>query len=367
MPLPRRGGLEANPTSSACKASHTKCDETRPICGRCKRLALDCAPSSDFIIRTAWPHQPALETNKPVFNEQAPPKSTWDLFSSPIRAIPLTKVKPGADLPQQLDIERVTLLREFQTGVGSWVGVFDDQFQIERFLPKLALKSGLLLNAICAVTAKQMSGTSDGQVWSSAAVHYYGEALRHLIQTLGTPGYVPEQALVGTMLLSSYELLDSPGLDHWRHVCGALTLIRKHGCKASSTGLRKAAFWVYARQDVSMALAHERPAMLPPDEWEANWVENEHSEEMLGNKMIWITAKVIGQVFAHTLESSSQAIWRNTLKKELDLWYSLLSESYRGVTFDSTVNDGSSKLYFVVSSSGKNRPMINLSTEAYKD
>lgn len=234
----------------------------------------------------------------------SPPKSAWDLFSNGSSighfhaSVPLTKNdKPGAaDSPQPLDIERVTLPREFQTGVGSWVGVFDDNFQIQRSLPKLALKSGLLLNAICAVTAKQMSGTCNGQVWSSAAVHYYGEALRHLIQTLSAPGYEPEQAIIGTVLLSSYEVLDSLGLDHWRHVCGALTLIRKHRFKASSTDLRKAAFWVYARQDVSIAIAHECPAMLPPDEWDVQWVENESSEEMLGNKMIWITAKVIEQV-----------------------------------------------------------------------
>src|SRR5699024_2687025 len=123
----------------------------------------------------------------------------------------------------------------------------------------------------CALTARQVSMVDRAELWKSAAVEYYAESLHHLITTLGLSASSPEDTLPATILLSSYELLVLPGLDHRRHVSGALTLIKSYGCKASSQGLVEAAFWVYARQDLAMALVHECPTMLPPEEWGVSW------------------------------------------------------------------------------------------------
>lgn len=295
-----------------------------------------------------------------------PPVSTWDLFSGSIDPLPPAVHSQDSDLPsnssQRLDSEQVTLIQGFQNGIGCWVGVFDDEFYFQRTVPRMALNSGLLLNAICALTAKQRSGTEKGQVWKAAAVHYYGDALRHLIQTLGSPGYVVEEALVGTILLSSYELNDSPGLDHRRHVCGALTLVRKYGCKASSRGLTRAAFWVYARQDVSMALAHECPTMLPPDEWEVDWGETERGDYMLGNKIVWILANVLQYTFSDISKSASSSRRRSALKRELDSWFSSLPKAFCGVPYESNPKDGFSKLFFVAPSNGEIHPWTSRSS-----
>lgn len=134
-------------------------------------------------------------------------------------------------------------------------------------------------------------------MWKTTAVHYYGESLHHLIHTLNGPSYGSDDTLAATVLLSSYELFTSPGLDHHRHVSGAVTLIRTNPHNASSGGLKAAAFWVYARQDVAMALVHECPTMLLPDEWGVEWTDQEMDEDYLENKIIWIVAKVIAHTF----------------------------------------------------------------------
>ncbi|KAJ6007200.1 hypothetical protein N7522_005551 [Penicillium canescens] len=189
-------------------------------------------------------------------------------------------------------------------------------------------------------------------MWKSIAVDYYGESLRHLIHTLDGPSYCSGDTLAATVLLSSYELLTSPGLDHHRHVSGAVTLIKSNLYNASSGGVATAAFWVYAWQDVAMALVHECPTMLPPEQWGIPWTDQETGEDSLGNRMIWIVAKVIAHTFREVDDAATQSLHRDKtgLIKELDTWRESLPTWFAGVSFGSRSEERFLKRFFAVPS-----------------
>lgn len=212
------------------------------------------------------------------------------------------------------------------------------------------------MNAICALTARQLSMVGhDGNTWGSSATRYYGESLHHLIRTLVDPEASQEVSLAATVLLSSYELLVSPGLDHRRHVSGALTLIRTYGCKASSKGLMRASFWVYARQDVAMALVHECPTMLHPREWNVSWNPKETAEDVLGNQLIWIIAKIIAFTFQEGKELSNDLLrqQRDQLLTETIAWFNRLPATFHGISYGTPSKEGFTKYWFAVPMSGK--------------
>lgn len=285
------------------------------------------------------------------------PTSTWDVFNN--SAGPLRNaISPGQLIPAtgspSIDAEKVTLLQEYQNGVGTWLGLFDDDLHLTHTIVKWALESSLLLNAICALTARQLSMVGRGEMWKSTAVHYYGESLHHLINILNGPSYCAGDTLAATVLLSSYELFTSPGLDHHRHVSGAVNLIKTNSHNASSDGVIEAAFWVYARQDVAMALVHECPTMLPPDEWGVSWIDQETVGDSLGNKIIWIAAKVIAHTFREVDNVAKQSLHRDKtgLIKELNSWRESLSTSSAGVPFGTPSEEGFLSRFFAMPSMG---------------
>ncbi|PYH70444.1 uncharacterized protein BO88DRAFT_386468 [Aspergillus vadensis CBS 113365] len=296
------------------------------------------------------------------------PTSTWDVFnntSSPFgNAVPSTQPIPHSKSPSRptLDTEKVALLQEYQNGVGTWVGLFDNARHLTHTIVKRALESPLLLNAICALTARQMSMVGRGEMWETTAVHYYGESLQQLIHILNDPSYGSDDTLAATVLLSSYELFASPGLDHHRHVSGAVTLIRTNSHNANSGGLKGAAFWVYARQDVAMALVHECPTMLLLEEWGVDWTDQEIDEDLLGNKIIWIVAKVIAHTFGKASGVTERSLRRDRMRliEELETWRGSLPTSFAGLPFGTPSEEEFFKRLFAIPSTAAAMCMYHL-------
>ncbi|GLA82833.1 hypothetical protein AtubIFM56815_007024 [Aspergillus tubingensis] len=296
------------------------------------------------------------------------PTSTWDVFnntSTPFgNAVLSTQPTPHTKSPSRptLDTEKVTLLQEYQKGVGTWVGLFDNARHLTHTIVKRALESPLLLNAICALTARQMSMAGRGEMWETTAVHYYGESLQQLIHILNDPSYGSDDTLAATVLLSSYELFASPGLDHHRHVSGAVTLIRTNSHNASSGRLKGAAFWVYARQDVAMALVHECPTMLLPEEWGVEWTDQEIDEDLLGNKIIWIVAKVIAHTFGKASDVTERSLRRDRMRliEELESWRGSLPTPFAGLPFGAPSEEGFVKRLFAIPSTAAAMCMYHL-------
>lgn len=364
--------------SDTCKRRHTRCDEKQPICGSCARLDLACERSeSSCKIDRAISAQ-----NRPVQERQTSedrigshhhdeaPSSTLDIFRSHLDGLdqlmeftPL-EVDPAATIPisppttvnnsesserPSLSSEGAFLLQTYVKTVATWMDLFDFSSTYQLKIPQLALASPLLFHCVCAFTANHLalSNMSLNASWKVVAVRHYGQALRLLIDALEVP--FCETAMTGSMLLLSYEVHGAiRSEDYRRHFLGLTMLIKSHGITAQSTGTDRANFWIYCRHEIAASLANERQLVLDPAEWGVTWKEHETREDVLGNHLMWILARVINVVFGPDGGKETSRSAREDFLQELEIWRAGLPECFIGIPYGEADDDGFRKIYFTV-------------------
>ena len=261
--------------------------------------------------------------------------STSFLLTSSTDSTPQTALeRAGLDVeaPPTIDSEAAELLTRYQTRVAVWMDLFDHGLSYQRDVMRRVFFSKLLLYAVCAFAAKQLSTARSGEVWAPIAARYYGEALRLLINMLTDPTAHKEDALTAIIILSSYEILAAPGIEHRRHLYGALTLINTQGINAKSKALERASFWIYIRQDVVMALINECPLLLSPRDWNVFWSEREVEEDALGNQMLWLLGQTIDLVFRKpgAIDERNDRETYTRISAAIDTWFEGLPLSITG-------------------------------------
>lgn len=297
-----------------------------------------------------------------MFNNGIPGPSTSDssktssAVSQPsVRSVPSPSVQAIAPNTVPLTAEMTYLLRTYQSGVATWMDLFDHSCTYQRLVPRRMLFSELLLHCICAFTSKHLSLLINGEIWAPVAGRYYGKALHMLIELLGST--VPQDdALTATILLSSYEMIAAQGQEHRRHFYGALMLIKTHGICARSVGLDKANFWIYVRHELVVALMTESKLLLSPAEWNVTFQEEEMQEDLLGNQLLWLLARAIDLVYekdADTGESVATTSERTDLLRAAERWFDGLPASFHGVAYGEATEEGFSKLYFAIPAAGE--------------
>ncbi|RSL87092.1 hypothetical protein CEP51_002441 [Fusarium floridanum] len=138
-----------------------------------------------------------------------------------------------------------------------------------------------------------MSLTREKDVWEPISVQHYGQSLRLLTDELWAEGANRDIILTATILLCSHDVLAFPDADYQRLLYGGRTLIEADFDAIDTSDLSRASFWIYARQDVSLALENERPTLIPPKEWPAVPSPEETQEDALARRMLWLLARVI--------------------------------------------------------------------------
>ena len=214
--------------------------------------------------------------------------------------------------------ETAGLLRLYQNGIGIWMDIFDHTRTYQNDLVRCSLSSPLLMHAICAMSAKQMSLIQNKFLWEPVASRIYGESLSLLIKGLTDPTMDRGLLLAATILLGSYELLAEPGIDYQKHLYGASTVIQSFKTGEKESRFEQASFWIYARQDVALALVNERPTLTPPDQWPPLPKHADSIEEIFGNQILRLLAKVIQIKFTQT-----SSVWSS---RRLDDVQQLLSD-----------------------------------------
>lgn len=361
--------------SFTCKARHTRCDEKKPVCSNCERLGLECR-ASEFIAYSRWcPTDQSSTGRRESFASAVdpqtpdPPTSTWDIFrldlpglkssggsahngsseSSSQSAASTTHptFQPKAPSPSiPLTPEMVFLLNEYRKGLAKWMDIFDHSCTYQREIPKRALTSELLLFCICAFTARQLSLSASGEIWTPVATNYYAQALTLLIKLLNSPA-PQDNALSAVMLLSSYEVLAAQGQEHRRHYEGAMKLIFMQGISARACGLDRANFWIWIRHEITISVINGTPLQMSPKYWNVSWREGETEEDALGNQLLWLVGRAVDWVYGSGTLSEYYDLLRDT-----EHWYGGLSESFRGVKFGGPVEDGLCKVHFAHPAAG---------------
>lgn len=284
------------------------------------------------------------------------PESTYDIF----RQATLTSQhgsgnNPIGPVPVEVAIteEIRRLLEIYQTGIGIWMDILDHSLTYQRQVLRYSLQSPLLLHAICALSAKQMSLIRESFLWEPISTRYYGKSLGLLIEELESQRSNREIVIAATIMLCSYELLAFPGADYQKHQYGARSLFQSHNIASTGTKLEKASFWIYARQDVSMALVHECATLISPQDWPTISESKDLEEDALGNRILWILAKFIQLKFSNKDSDSHQS--REAIQKlifEIDLWWERFPTTARGVATTEPSDNGLQKIWFCVPSAG---------------
>ncbi|KAJ4353369.1 uncharacterized protein N0V89_005098 [Didymosphaeria variabile] len=368
-------------TSHTCKARHSRCDEKKPVCSNCERLNLECK-QSEFIAPSSWNNTPAAEPSPipepeltidemqliPVQNQDSSddtlfmnfeqPASTWDIFRTRIDGLDqVSDESPPNDVFTQLNlaVPRSPLLTssssisvEAPISLTAETAFLLQTSTYQLIIPKLTLTSPLLFHCVCAFTAKYLSLSNRRSTnWDPTARHHYGLALHYLIQALNTPSH--HHALTATILLSSYEIIAGIASEHHRrHLLGQTMLIKHHNINAQSTGMDKANFWIHVRHEIGFAQTTGRPLILDPEEWNVCWEEGETREDVLGNQVLWILARVLCLIYGDEGSTPSGKRKRIAILQELEEWRSGLSDPFIGIPYGEEDAEGFRKVYFTV-------------------
>jgi hypothetical protein len=237
--------------------------------------------------------------------------------------------------------------------------LMDHNKTYELCIPRLTLTSPLLFHCVCAFTAKylDLSDPRQNASWSSTAFHHYGESLRLLIHALNTPSH--NHALTATILLSSYEILAGIASErHRRHLLGQTMLVKYHNVSARSTGIDRANFWLHVRHEIGFAMATERPLLMDPGEWNVHWEQGETREDVLGNHVLWILARVINLIYGEESSTPVGKQKREAFLQELEEWRAGLSDTFIGIPYGDEDYEGFKKIFFTVTAAGKSATSI---------
>ncbi|KAF9883404.1 hypothetical protein FE257_003487 [Aspergillus nanangensis] len=368
-----------------CKARHTRCDEKKPVCSDCERLGLECR-SSEFISHWGPIDQPSSSTTSTIFPSAAaevddrgaapppldPPTSTWDIFRLDLPGLKSSsasahhtsseassqsaasaasssvgmfqpKIPPASPTAIPLTPEMVYLLDEYRRGLARWMDIFDHNCTYQREIARRALSSELLLPCICAFTARQLSLSPSGEIWTPVATNYYARALNLLIKTLNSSA-PQENTLSAVILLSSYEVLAAEGQEHRRHYEGAMKLIYTQGISARSFGLDRANFWIWVRHEITVSIMNETPLQMSPKYWNVTWRKGETEEDALGNQILWLVGRVVDWVYGGNGMLSEYY----ELLRDAEDWYAGLSDAFRGVKYGELEEDQLRKVHFAL-------------------
>lgn len=249
-----------------------------------------------------------------------------------------------------LTSETAFLLQTYTRTVATWMDLFDFGSTYQLKVPQLVLSSPLLFHCVCAFTSNHLAlaNATRPSSWTFVAVKHYGEALRLLIEALSMPNH--EHALTASMLLLSYEIHEAQNSeDYRRHFLGLSTLIRSRGIGPLCTNLTdRANFWIYVRHEIALAMSSSKPLVLDPSTWAVSWIEGETREDVLGNHVLWILARVLNLVYSDEGKLSSSKEARLAYLDELEAWRGGLSETFVGIPYGNTDDEGFRRVYFPV-------------------
>jgi hypothetical protein len=265
-------------------------------------------------------------------------------------------LQPGPLPSVPMTAEMAYLVHIYQSGVATWMDLFDHEAHYQRAVTRRVLVSELLLRCVCAFTAKHLSLLVSGETWTPVAARYYGESLRMLIELFSSPSTPQDDALTATMLLSSYEMVATEGQEHRRHYSGAMMMIKTRGINARSVGMDKANFWVYIRHEIVVALVTESTLQISPKDWNVRWRDGETREDVLGNQLLWLLGRAVDLVFAKdptTGQPMAMTNERRELLRDTERWFNGLPEPFRGVKYGEETEEGFSRLFFAVPASGE--------------
>ncbi|OOQ83938.1 putative C6 transcription factor [Penicillium brasilianum] len=193
---------------------------------------------------------------------------------------------------------RVEYLKNYVGQVAPWLDMFDSQCTFRVQIPALARTFPALLNAILAISARQME-RKEGIQDSFDSIELYQEAIRLLSPLLQMRD---PKVIAACVLLCCLEMMSARAQDWRRHLEGCTALFDAFEINGFSSGLLQAVFWCYVRMDLCGALISDgtQSTLLRPSKWlapdcpeedAAQLFQAAQSPDMHANYAVYLCAK----------------------------------------------------------------------------
>ncbi|KAJ5727448.1 hypothetical protein N7493_005268 [Penicillium malachiteum] len=160
---------------------------------------------------------------------------------------------------------RVQYLKNYVGQVAPWLDMFDSQCTFRVQIPALARNFPALLNAMLAISARQME-RKEGIQDSFDSLELYQEAIRLLSPLLQMRD---PKVVAACVLLCCLEMMSARAQDWRKHLEGCTALFEAFEIHGFSGGILQAVFWCYVRMDVCGALISDgtKSTLLRPSKW----------------------------------------------------------------------------------------------------
>ncbi|KAH8663397.1 fungal-specific transcription factor domain-containing protein [Tricladium varicosporioides] len=237
-----------------CRKRKVKCDEAKPICGRCHRLQRECVWSDELQVAPQRRYSGDGSSTIAIVNGSKTPAIQVSNFAGQNFVIEF----PG--------IEKATIpyIHHFVTFCCRFLAYPNDSegnpFQEE--LVPLATSSPALMHSMTALAAAHLSRSQ--RQHEMTAAHHYSLALRELNNTLSDPDQARSDSTLGAcLLLCVYEISHSDNCLWLEHLQGARDLILYRGGPKTSDYLTR----FFSLLDVSGSLSSGAGPLLQGNYW----------------------------------------------------------------------------------------------------
>ncbi|KAF2660790.1 hypothetical protein K491DRAFT_588286 [Lophiostoma macrostomum CBS 122681] len=174
---------------------------------------------------------------------------------------------PGAPVLWPLEHEQeATLLQHYLDYVALFFDMVDDRSHFATYVVQRAKKNSTLMNAILALSARQLSRTSDFDPYVADA--YYQRCFETLIPELNDDLAARDESLLAaTIILRLMEEMNISviGSDPQGHLLGTQAIMRaaeKQYAATTGPSFRQAIYWAAFRQELWISLMSQRPFQL---------------------------------------------------------------------------------------------------------
>ncbi|KAF7187094.1 hypothetical protein HII31_11571 [Pseudocercospora fuligena] len=220
------------------------------------------------------------------------------------------------------DARAAELFQHYIHDLAAWYDLSDARQSFQREVPRQALASPLLMNAILAFAAIHISCTG-AAAQRRVAERYHSSCIAHLITLEGElPGDERANTLAAVCLLRSYEIL-AEQYDPNRHLYGAYALASSPSIDFSTPSLNRACFFNYLREDITYSLMFSCCLKIEPETLLREHTASTDQDYL--NQISLLLGRTINEVFSD--EASEVQILE--LERELSHWKKSLPSNVR--------------------------------------
>lgn len=230
--------------------------------------------------------------------------------------------------------QKLQLYQNYLYEIAPWLDMFDITRVFGTRIPQLAKSSNALLNAIYAISSRQIELTTPDYN-KDITLKLYQASLKELIPPVTKK--IDTAMVTSCVLLCVLEMMSSSPNDWRYHLEGCAALFKANDIHGFSAQMERGLFWCYARMDICAAVISEKSTIINSEDWLPKNVTIEMLREhflksdcadMYANYMVFLCSRVLNLISNDNENSQYSQDWEK-LWEELIRWHAECPEELR--------------------------------------